>query len=227
MQPGKSIANLVDHVYAELLINVRIVTIFVHVTPEAVKDEIKISLIEDGTHAQLKCRDVAMSLRLPAKVINGHPTLRLIPSQGQERSIRLPLDSAWSLPAETDGELSPWSAADLRDFECAHCRVCRSDVIKPGTIDVWKDLPSENWAEMMDFWHCHKPEEPSSANDAAEAQDNKGYSASNKLSAQAGTGFVDASHLLVAEADCSNIMTVGAYLRCDAFNHGQSEGDSL
>lgn len=23
---------------------------------------------------------------------------------------------------------------------------------------MWKDLPSGNWAEMMDFWHCHKPD---------------------------------------------------------------------
>ncbi|ODQ66537.1 hypothetical protein NADFUDRAFT_41176 [Nadsonia fulvescens var. elongata DSM 6958] len=57
----------------------------------------------------------------------------------------------------------PWSASYLRkmavspDFRCIETKDC---VIERDCVKIWKDLPSENWAEMMDFWHCHKPNDP-------------------------------------------------------------------
>lgn len=201
---------IIEHFYAELLINVRIVTVFVQVSSQAASEEVTLKLNDDGLRATLMCQEDCVHLTLPAKVSSSHSgDLRLLPTDGQEKSIRLSLDESSNRSQDLVLEAAPWSASDLRDMECAHCRECRRDVLRPGVIRTWKDLPSENWAEMMDFWHCHKPDESSNVADGDESQDQKGYSASNKLSAQAGTGFVDISHLLVAREDCSNITAVG------------------
>jgi len=73
---------------------------------------------------------------------------------------------------------------------------------------TWKDLPSENWAEMMDFWHCHKPTEHESHaghSDEETATANKGYAANSKFTAQNKVGFVDLTTFLLDAKDCNNI----------------------
>lgn len=50
----------------------------------------------------------------------------------------------------------PWTASELsKQKVIAKCRHC--DHVLAKSIAVWKQLPSEHWAELMDFWHCHKP----------------------------------------------------------------------
>lgn len=70
-----------------------------------------------------------------------------------------------------DGQDSnPWSIKQLKRLETKSkingsianaaqfkCKSCESKLISSETITTWKALPSETWAEMMDFWHCHKP----------------------------------------------------------------------
>ncbi|EGV60046.1 HECT-type E3 ubiquitin transferase [Yamadazyma tenuis] len=63
-------------------------------------------------------------------------------------------------------EVQPWSCKDLLRtpknnlnqnmfrFRCAHCA---RDVINSHQFNKFSDMPSDLWAEMMDFWHCHKP----------------------------------------------------------------------
>ncbi|KAK9472524.1 HECT-like ubiquitin-conjugating enzyme-binding-domain-containing protein [Dipodascopsis tothii] len=48
----------------------------------------------------------------------------------------------------------PAGALAGRPLECAACghELLAADARRA------LDLPSENWAEMMDFWHCHKPD---------------------------------------------------------------------
>jgi hypothetical protein len=77
---------------------------------------------------------------------------------------------------------------------------------------LWKDLPSENWAEMMEFWHCHKPDHKHGEDhgDASGKADEKtlaarGYGASSVISAQEGVGFVDLTTLLFTESDCQHL----------------------
>lgn len=61
-----------------------------------------------------------------------------------------------------DNQISvPWSTLKLSKadnqnsvFQCSNCK---SDLVNLKAISQWKSLPSETWAEMMDFWHCHKP----------------------------------------------------------------------
>lgn len=124
----------------------------------------------------------------------------------------------------TDGYV-PWTAADMSLSTRIRCRGCGnaflteskfghedeqiSHEIKQGW--AWKDLPSGNWAEMMDFWHCHKPD-PHEHDPQAEAAaalrieertaQTKGYGASSRVEAIPGTVLIDVATFLLAESDC-------------------------
>ncbi|EAQ89347.1 hypothetical protein CHGG_05966 [Chaetomium globosum CBS 148.51] len=105
-----------------------------------------------------------------------------------------------------------WSATDLDPESGVACRQCATEVVCSGSVKVWKDLPSENWAEMMEFWHCHKPDHhhhhnPSEEDGKAgeESLAARGYGASSAISAQEGVGFVDLTTLLFEERDCQNV----------------------
>lgn len=75
-------------------------------------------------------------------------------------------------------------------------------------VKKWMDLPNENWAEMMDFWHCHKPHEhhlPGHTHGRDSVGKEKGYAASNRIMAKKGIGYVDLAYLLLAEEDCLGV----------------------
>ncbi|EHN01581.1 YJR141W-like protein [Saccharomyces cerevisiae x Saccharomyces kudriavzevii VIN7] len=62
--------------------------------------------------------------------------------------------SIMSLP---DGK---WTKEELRldpDFsiECLHCK---QQIIGKDNCQVLNNMPSEFWVELMDYWHCHKPD---------------------------------------------------------------------
>lgn len=100
----------------------------------------------------------------------------------------------------------PWSAIDLTGTD-VKCGTCSSQLMRPNTIETWKDLPSEGWAEMMDLWHCHKPDTLDHEHDSeATAVHRKGYSAGNKLLARQGVGFVDSLTFLLREEDCLGLI---------------------
>ncbi|OJD29851.1 ubiquitin-conjugating enzyme e2c-binding protein [Diplodia corticola] len=85
----------------------------------------------------------------------------------------------------------------------------RQDGDSGGGVERWMDLPNENWAEMMDFWHCHKPHEHHLPGHTHDGRDDvgkeKGYAASNRIMAKKGVGYVDLTYLLLAEEDCSGV----------------------
>lgn len=120
----------------------------------------------------------------------------------------------------------PWSAADLITDVDVACRKCHTVILTKDRLKEWKDLPSENWAEMMEFWHCHKP-----ATTSADPGDNKenngadghpdrhdhdktsddqlasrGYGANSAISAKSGVGFVDLTKFLFYGEDCRDLM---------------------
>lgn len=53
---------------------------------------------------------------------------------------------------------SKWMRKHLCDeefqFQCAACNCC---LISHSDCSQINDMPSEFWAELMDYWHCHKP----------------------------------------------------------------------
>ncbi|KAG7138101.1 hypothetical protein HYQ45_004753 [Verticillium longisporum] len=90
------------------------------------------------------------------------------------------------------------------------CRQCGEAVVPEDRLDVWKDLPSENWAEMMDFWHCHKPHDHGQEKNGDDDDDDehltkRGYGANSSIAAQTRVGFVDLTSFLLAEEDCTGL----------------------
>jgi hypothetical protein len=194
--------------YAELLVNIRQISLAASL-PSPSDISTQVALSADGRTVRLSHRGQVCQLTLPAKVALGGT---LLPVQDQQKgatglSWRLPLDAS-SIPSLAhQPDSPPWSAMDLRPNSEVACRQCNTVVVPGDAVKVWKDLPSENWAEMMEFWHCHKPDH---GKDSGKADENtlstRGYGASSAITAQKGVGFVDLTTLLFAESDCRNIM---------------------
>ncbi|KAJ9669333.1 hypothetical protein H2201_000685 [Coniosporium apollinis] len=199
--------------YAELLLNIRTVSLTATLQTESNK-ETKASLSADGETISLTHDGETASIRLPTKISGGGAALTLPAAPAKELTLRLQLeeDRPGLLKLGSSGRGSqnhvPWSASALngRDVRvyCAS-RGCEQELVKKGAIGegAWKDLPNENWAEMMDFWHCHKPDHGHGAGD--ERGKGRGYAAASRLTARAGTGFVDLAHFLLKEEDCCGV----------------------
>ncbi|KAI1775274.1 ubiquitin-conjugating enzyme E2-binding protein [Hypoxylon cercidicola] len=158
--------------------------------------ETKASISSNGQVLEVNHDGLKASIRLPGPVSSQqvNPALRV----GDKYL-------AWALPLVTGlawqfEQNVPWSANDLQPESPIACRQCQATVVDAGLIKVWKDLPSENWAEMMEFWHCHKPDH-AHANDESLAS--RAYGANSRISAQSGVGFVDLTSFLLSEADIS------------------------
>ncbi|KAL5360071.1 ubiquitin-conjugating enzyme E2-binding protein [Aspergillus floccosus] len=197
---------------------------------------VSVSLPEPHDH-------VSDTIKLPARVneaarrtlatsINPNHTTQT-ESHRREYSFRMQIDDHAEpllVQEEPFDGFVPWTATDMRPSTRLRCRVCENvildcpvtgrpdtDTIEGGKESagwVWKDLPSGNWAEMMDFWHCHKPDpEPEPAADAA-ASGNlsqeqsavvKGYGAANRVVATPGAVLVDVATFQVCEGDCRGV----------------------
>lgn len=196
-------------IYAELLSNIRQISVIAALESPSVAST-KVELSPDGQRFLLHHGGNVNTLNLPGSALTSfqlqHPTLG-----AKELSWRLPL--AGDPPASSAESSAPWSAKDLDESTEFRCRDCGEVIVSGGKIAVWKDLPSENWAEMMDFWHCHKPSvhEPHGSGGSGEhSHDNdpamgRGYGANTKFSAQSKIGFVDLTTILLAEPDCIGI----------------------
>ncbi|KAK4039312.1 nipped-B-like protein A [Parachaetomium inaequale] len=196
--------------YAELLANIRQISLAASL-PSPCDASTQVAVLADGKSVELRHGSASRLLTLPAKTSLGRT---LLPIQDKQRGStllawRLPLDTS-SLSPSQHADQMPWSATDLDPESGVACRQCAADVVHAGSIKAWKDLPSENWAEMMEFWHCHKPdhhhghdEEPGKAGEESLAA--RGYGASSAISAQAGVGFVDLTTLIFDETDCQNV----------------------
>ncbi|RAL62843.1 hypothetical protein DID88_004685 [Monilinia fructigena] len=195
-------------IYAELLSNIRQISILAFLdTPS--DSATKVELLAGGTLLKLHHAEQDIELKLPGQVVS-NSELRKFPLGSLELSWRLPLagevqradvDIAQTIEA-------PWSSKDMAIGEqVLQCRKCSTILVEADRIKEWRDLPSEGWAEMMDFWHCHKPSDHANHSHENENQTHlastKGYGANTKFIAQSGIGFVDHSSFLLAESDCN------------------------
>lgn len=143
-----------------------------------------------------------------------------------------PHEEALAPRDELIDEFAPWTADEMSTSTRIRCRECAqvfldssliSRSVDQGTGEsptagwIWKDLPSGNWAEMMDFWHCHKPDpheghEKDEKDTALEIEEKtaqtKGYGADSHVVAISGTVFVDVATFLLAETDCTGLKKV-------------------
>ena len=198
-------------VYAELLSNIRQISVIATLdTPCDASTNVVLSA--NRREVILHHHGDTTSLKLPGAVVS-NSRLQEPMLGSRELSWRLPVAGPPSRPNAEDAVSNgaPWPAKDLKEDIEFSCRSCGAVVLKKGIIKSWKDLPSENWAEMMDFWHCHKPDVPeTNGNGHAEYSHddlnvNRGYGANAKFTATLGVGFVDLTTFLVTESDCSSI----------------------
>ncbi|KAI4920589.1 hypothetical protein J4E85_009356 [Alternaria conjuncta] len=209
MSPNETSITL----YAELLLHIRTVTLFASLrTNFSRSTDAKLS--SDGSYITVSHEGQSASIRLPINVKGGGDAALELPSQPptKELTLRLQLeekegsDLLGTLQREDrQANIVPWDGASLNDAKDVEmsCKGCDGILVAKGKIQQWRDLPNENWAEMMDFWHCHKPDEHhlhDHMHDEVVGQ--KGYAAGNRLQAMGGVGFVDLASFLLAESDC-------------------------
>ncbi|KAK4195778.1 ubiquitin-conjugating enzyme E2-binding protein [Triangularia verruculosa] len=204
--------------YAELLANIRQISLAVSLTSPS-DNSTRVAVAADGSTIELTHHGEVHKLILPAQIPLGGT---LLPIDQRQRgttalSWRLPLGG--TAPQQLSLTNVPtWSATDFEAGAQVTCRQCSAVVVEQGTAKIWKDLPSENWAEMMEFWHCHKPDHhhgdgnghdhPHDAHSGKADEMSlaaRGYGASSIISAQSGVGFVDLTTVLFTEDDCRNI----------------------
>jgi len=232
--------------YAEFLPHIRQVSVIAALhSPCDATTEAKLST--DGQQLFLDHAGVTKSLKLPSQTT--YKVLPKPPSGSTELSWRLPVAGPPTrVDSDTQVDEGPWSAKRLTKEDEFLCRHCSAIIIKYGTIMIWKDMPSEGWAEMMDLWFCHKPTENSEGDgllsrradkagepslgsphgDVNKSAVNKGYGASTSFSPQESFGFVDTTTLLLTKKDCNNI-AVSPFLclfllQCVSESSGYQEG---
>lgn len=212
--------------YAELLPNIRQITFYasLRTTPSIdASSPPHLFLRDSRTAISVSYQDQTQSLRLPAcvaenacRVLSSPSSLAKSTATGadlKEYSIRLQVDDAGTPEYQNDNV--PWTARDMSSDTRVRCRECKNELFAPNpdSTVVWKDLPSHDWAEMMDLWHCHKPDthpddkDPSNGEDA-DNEEVKGYGAVNRLACEPGTVFVDVAAFVFAEGDCQGLKKV-------------------
>ena len=147
-------------IYAELLSNIRQISILAEL-PTPSDASTKVSFQSDHKHLSLFHQGTTTMLELPGEVSETCVSQQPAPGLKQS-SWRIPLASQppQTHPSFAETPNAPWSANDMDSSSSLTCRACFSTIIEAGKIKTWQDLPSANWAEMMDFWHCHKPDVP-------------------------------------------------------------------
>ena len=189
------------YLYAEFLINIRQVTVFA-ILPSSCNESTHTGLDASQNILHLTHDEDESSITLPCPVVINKPTLSLPLQPVPELSFRLAAATELSPKAEISSSNSiPWPASKLTSETHLACQSCGNRLMV-SKIE-WKDLPSGGWADMMDFWHCHKPSAEDGSHDTAGST--KGYAAANVLGPTPGVGLVDTSYFLLAGTDCIGI----------------------
>lgn len=234
MEPNETLITL----YAELLLHVRTVTMFASLRTHHTR-ETTAKLSTDGTSITVTHEGRSATIHMPFAVQGGGDAEMTLPSEPHSKDITMRLQLEELEDSDVLGTLQsedrktnvvPWDGASLQSQSrlLVRCARCKGVLVPPGSITQWRDLPNENWAEMMDFWHCHKPDEHHLHDHVHEtAIEGKGYAAGNKLKAADGLGFVDLTSFLLTAQDCEGakvrILSLFRMLLCR--DPGCKEGD--
>lgn len=190
-------------IYAELLSNIRQISVTVSLLT-SVDSSTKAEISPDGRQLSVTHHGHTEHVTLPAQTsaIGSLPVAQIGCSS---LSWRLPVSPTEARPSRfsLESQALPWTSVDITTGSSVACRSCGSEFVAQSIINTWKDLPSENWAEMMEFWHCHKPHDHDHQD--PESLATKGYGANHAISAQQGVGFVDLTSFLFSESDCRGL----------------------
>jgi hypothetical protein len=161
------------------------------------------SISNNGTTFTLAHEGARTTIELPVSMGRGDND-RILPidcSSNMSLEFRVPI-SVGEQRVVDDEPITPWTAASLSSDTEVSCKSCATVLMSGGVVSSWKDLPSDNWADMMDLWHCHKPNEP---HDQAHTTTKKGYAAGNTLQVTSSICLVNAVTFLAAAEDCQNV----------------------
>ena len=191
--------------YAEVLTNIQQISLYAALQT-ARDEETKIKISSNKKVVTVSHDGESSSIYLPTE-ISGTAEVEIPVEKKKEITLRLSIKDISTLTSSNDDTgagFSPWPAQDLSPDTGFKCKSCDTLILEHGKVQVWQDLPSENWYEMMDYWHCHKPHEnsPSEHDHLAES---KGYGAASRIKAKIGTGFVDISSFLINAGDCAGL----------------------
>ncbi|KAI5817129.1 ubiquitin-conjugating enzyme E2-binding protein [Pyronema omphalodes] len=223
--------------YAELLPNIKSISLLISL-PTPANASTRATVDPGSTTAVLYHHGETTPLILPAQANPGPRQLVLTTTLGEKTlSSRLPL-AAPSTTASYDNEnYAPWSALQLSSKESVSycCRACKAVVLPSGRIQKWKNLPSGNWADMMDFWHCHKPHDHDKEKANKESNGGGRYSTFGQgFAVEQGVGLVDRGYFLFSSKDCDSVQIVDEKVTCSSCNsilgapeRGVSSEDSL
>ncbi|PFH55523.1 hypothetical protein XA68_18120 [Ophiocordyceps unilateralis] len=191
-------------VYAELLPNIQQVSIAATLSSHS-DDSTSAEVTDGGCCIRIRHRDRAQAVELPAAAA-ASAALALPSIPCSNLAWRLPVAALHprSLPLAPENQEIPWASADLKMGSAVSCRQCGNDLVWRDQVNIWKDLPSENWAEMMEFWHCHKPHDDGNSNHGALAD--RAYGANSAIAARPGVGFVDVTSFMFFESDCHDLL---------------------
>ncbi|RPB25723.1 hypothetical protein L211DRAFT_98593 [Terfezia boudieri ATCC MYA-4762] len=208
--------------YAELLRNLRQVNVFIDL-PTPAASTTRLSLDKCGSTLSLHHESMAQKwdiilplpsavrAPLPAPSSPNLPPLSIPPGATAWSKSLLLLHGDTTAQQEDNDNHVPWSAPELNSL-CltVSCYHCRAEVLSRGKIKTWKDLPCHNWAEMMDYWHCHKPhEEGDTEKDKAVkrrlARDTSSGRGVGGFSTPEGVGLVDLTFFLVNRRDVGGV----------------------
>jgi ubiquitin-protein ligase E3 D len=200
------------HLYAELLLSLRIVTVYLSFESDHTNTTTA-TLSADGETVTVSNRGKIAIIRLPIKIQAAAKDVAFTLPAEPSKQITLRLKDPRRLPPSSsqDERASnniPWAAKDMSDQVEVQCAACHHTLIPTQTISSWRNLPRADWAEMMDFWHCHKPDEHDSNGTGGsnnDASSRKGYAAANRWTARRGVCFVDLLSFLVAREDCPGV----------------------
>ncbi|EMR11680.1 hypothetical protein PNEG_00117 [Pneumocystis murina B123] len=109
-------------------------------------------------------------------------------------SIRLPLSN---FSIKSLKEISPWSAVYIDPNSDFCCGFCLCFLLNKDQIKHWRNLPSDNWVDMMDYWVCCK--------EKYNAFGNYGMLQKIKSLSDSGIIFVGLSYFLISEKNLQNI----------------------
>ncbi|EDN02364.1 predicted protein [Histoplasma mississippiense (nom. inval.)] len=202
---------------------------------DLVRGNFSLSLLPSRDAVSLYSSHTVHTVPLPACVSeSAHTILSTKPTPNPpgaghgELLFRLPVDVEAGLPGASQpangqpghgsNEVQvPWTAKDMCAESRVRCQRCKNTLFTPsdkGKV-TWKDLPSTDWAEMMDLWHCHKPDThaddhgDSAVGTALHTHDEnetvKGYGASNQVVCTSGTVLIDVLSFVMAEGDCQGL----------------------
>lgn len=179
--------------YIELLANLRqlqITLAFDNDTTISIQVNQDHLVVTDGSKA---AHIVPLPARVAPKKSSIDDTLK------REFSIVLPIVQETS---SQGASIPPLTAPQLNALQDGtfnlSCRQCDA-VLLPKSIDTFKDLPSEHWAELMECWLCHK------APGTDQYYDPAVKASTSQILAQETVGLVGATYFLLHSKDIQNL----------------------